>query len=461
MTDFEEKISNSVGGILAPDGTPLPLTFVGESGIYITNGYAYTIGVDESYEDITKINSQQVVGHHMKELEENGVIDRSATLLTLEHRKQMTIEQKILCTGKKVKVCSSPVFNGEGNIVLVVSIVSPWVKRRKSVTYPITVGYDPFSAVEGVVVRSKAMQQIFLYAARAASADSTILISGESGVGKDVIARVIHQLSNRKNKPFVPVNLAAIPDGLFESELFGYREGAFTGALKSGKGGLIQSAAGGTVFLDEISEISLNEQVKLLRVLQDKEVLPVGGVNGKYVNVRFIAATNKNIQQLVHSGHFRQDLFYRLNIIRIHIPPLRERKEDIRALAEYFLVNLCTRHQIKKYFTASALKVLEDYAWPGNVRELQNIVERLVVLSPQLKIDDKQIYEELNLPTLQFNEKTIQTYQHDLKSMVDNYEANLINHVLLDHGNNIEEAAKALKVHRTTLLRKLRRYRSR
>ena len=447
MTKFLEKISDHV----------IQVSVAEDIGIYITNGHAYTIGINKDYENITKLCSEQVLGHHMKELEENGVLDRSATLLTLKYKKEITIEQKILCTGKKVLVTSSPVFNEEGNIVLVASVVSPWFNRRAFIA-PITVGNDFSSAVEGVIGNSEAMQEVLLRATRAAAVDSTVLISGESGVGKEVVARVIHQLSNRKSKPFITVDLATIPEELFESELFGYRGGAFTGTLRFGKSGLVQAAAGGTLFLDEISEIPINVQVKLLRLIQEKEVLSVGSVSRENVNVRFIAATNRDIWALVKSGHFREDLYYRLNVIPIYVPPLRKRKEDICDLAKYFLMILCKRYKVRKYFTPSALKSLMNYNWPGNIREIQNLVERLVVLTPQVKIDEKSICEELETTSLTVDAEAAAGYQYGLKRAMDEFEMNLVRSALKQHGDNLGEAAKSLKIHRTTLLRKLHRY---
>jgi len=322
-----------------------------EAAIYITTGDAITIGVSKCYEEFTNLSLEIVVGRNMKDLEEKGVIDRSATLLALKSNTKATIVQNIPSTGKKVIASSTPIFDHNGKITFVASIVAPYTDKREE-TVLATSFFNPFSAVGGLVYKSEKMQQVLFRAARTASTDATVLLTGESGVGKEVVAKVIHQLSNRSKKPFITVNMAAIPNELFESELFGYQSGAFTGASKSGKVGLVEAAQEGTLFLDEISELPLNIQAKMLRLLQDKELFPIGSIESTRVNVRFLAATNKDLPALVREGKFREDLFYRLDVIPIRVPPLRERKEDIEVLADFFLNELCSHYHVKKYFNA-------------------------------------------------------------------------------------------------------------
>lgn len=235
--------------------------------------------------------------------------------------------------------------------------------------------------LKGIVAESYAMKQVADIAIRVAGSSSTVLITGESGTGKELIARLIHEKSQRKNGPFVAVNLAAIPESLIESELFGYEKGAFTGADRE-KPGLIERAHGGTLFLDEIGELPLPLQVKLLRVIEEKEIQRLGGLKPKKVDFRLLTATNRDLEEMVKAGTFRDDLFYRINVIHIHIPPLRERKEDIPYLLEHFLKIYSAREAKKiKGFTREAYELLLRYHYPGNVRELENIVERAVVLS--------------------------------------------------------------------------------
>ena len=235
--------------------------------------------------------------------------------------------------------------------------------------------------LKGIVAESYAMKQVVDIAIRVAGSSSTVLITGESGTGKELIARLIHEKSQRKNGPFVAVNLAAIPESLIESELFGYEKGAFTGADRE-KPGLIERAHGGTLFLDEIGELPLPLQVKLLRVIEEKEIQRLGGLRPKKVDFRLLTATNRDLEEMVKAGTFRDDLFYRINVIHIHIPALRERKEDIPYLLEHFLKIYSAREAKKiKGFTREAYELLLRYHYPGNVRELENIVERAVVLS--------------------------------------------------------------------------------
>lgn len=429
--------------------------------IYVTDGRGYTLGVSKVYESLTGLEVEEVLGHYMGELEEKGVIDRSASLLVIKERKTITIEQKILRTGKKIIVTSNPVFNQEGKIVLVASALYPCKEQYRSPEIKENNNVNLFTlpSLEGVIATSKAMQEVLLRTVRASMVDSTVLISGESGVGKEVIARIIHQLSFRRNKPFIKVNIASIPEELFESELFGYRGGAFTGALKYGKKGLVEAAEGGTIFLDEISEIPPSLQVKLLRLIQEREVLPVGSTVTKKVDVRFLAATNRDLQSMVEKGQFRDDLFYRLNVLPIYIPPLRERKDDICSLALYFWDGLCKKYKTRKELSSSALAALVSYNWPGNIRELQNVIERLFVLSSSQTITAQQVFDEINTKFRERNEfDGFPILQNNLKKTVEIFEQDIINRILKQCHGDVEQAAKALGIHRTTLLRKLRRY---
>ncbi|MGC8885616.1 MAG: sigma-54-dependent transcriptional regulator [Verrucomicrobiia bacterium] len=231
----------------------------------------------------------------------------------------------------------------------------------------------------GIVGKSAAMQEVFKLIGQVAPTDTTVLITGESGTGKELVARAIYHYSNRNDKPFLAINCAAIPENLLESELFGYEKGAFTGAITQ-RIGKFEQCNGGTIFLDEIGEMSLATQSRILRVLQTGTFTRVGGNQEIKVDVRIIAATNKNLEEAVASKRFREDLFYRLNVVRIHLPPLRERKEDIRILVEYFL-RKSSAEKSQKYITTEALRALESYPWHGNVRELENVIKRAIVLS--------------------------------------------------------------------------------
>lgn len=431
------------------------LPSLSQVAVYITDGSPLTIGVSKNYEQITGLGVEDVLGRKMQDVEKAGLIDKSASLLSLKFNKSVTINQKILLSGKKVIVSSNPIFDETGNIILVASLVYP-LELKQMVPEERQQTHLPLSGIKGVVFSSAAMKYVLTRATNVANTDATVLISGETGVGKEVIAKIIHQISPRKDKPFVKVNMTSIPEELFESELFGYRSGAFTGASKSGKTGLVQAANGGTLFLDEISEIGPSVQVKLLRLLQEKEVIPIGDVKSQHVNVRFLAATNRDLRALVKAGKFREDLFYRLNVVPITIPPLRERKEDIFVLLEYFMKELCQRYRTRKVFTPAALQVMMDYAWPGNVRELQNFVERLYSVYPQRDITESMIFEEC-FPNQYPIAPMVTVSGAGLQGMMDRYEKKLILKVLEENNGNLEIAASKLRVHRTTLLRKLRK----
>jgi len=262
---------------------------------------------------------------------------------------------------------------------MIVSKASQTLKLQEEVNFLRKEVYKRYG-IENLIGKSKAMQEVFSLISRVADTDSTVLVTGESGTGKELVSRAIHYHSKRRNRPFIPVYCATIPETLFESELFGYEKGAFTGATSS-KPGLFSLADGGTLFLDEIGDMPYHIQTKLLRVIEEKEFIPVGGTKPKKINVRIIAATNKNLEKLVEEGKFREDLYYRINVVPIHLPPLRERKEDIPLLVEYFLEKYSQEVGcVPKRVSPETMEILCNYLWPGNVRELENTMERLVVL---------------------------------------------------------------------------------
>ncbi len=301
----------------------------------------------------------------------------------------------------------------------------------------------------GMIGQSEVMFKIFSVIPKAASTSATILITGESGTGKELVARGIHYSSPRASAPFVPVNCGGIPEGLLESELFGHLKGAFTGASES-RAGFFQTAEGGTIFLDEISETSLSMQVKLLRVLQDKEVYMVGASRSRKVDVRIIAATNKDLQSLVEKGIFREDLFFRLNVITIAIPPLRERGNDILLLAHHYATKFAEEFgKPIPRFSEEALEVLRNYYWPGNVRELENVIQRLIVMT------EGELIEVSDLPSLM---RFSALREAGLNRTLAEVETEYIRNILASVGNNKTRAAKILGIDRKTLREKLKRY---
>ena len=428
----------------------------GGAAIYLTDGKALTLGVNQAYETLTGIEEQEVIGRHMQSLEEDRFFDRSVSLLVLKNKAPLTISQKVLRTSKRVVVTGNPIFNQAGDIIYVVTSVYPRQCCNEAPQEAEHRSY-PFTAMDNMVAASKIMQKVLLRAVQVAAMDATVLILGESGVGKGALAAVIHQFSTRRNKPFIKVNMSAIPEELFESELFGYRGGTFTGALKTGKPGFLQAAAGGTLFLDEISEVSQRGQAKLLKVIEEKEVYRLGSTVAEPVDVRFIAASNRNLKARVSEGKFREDLFYRLNVVPIHIPPLVERPEDIYALAKHSLKNISSRYNVTKVLTPSAVQTMTDYHWPGNVRELHNVMERLVVLCPGGRITREHVLDELGME-LPPPESTPFVLDGDYKGVLDGFEKKILAQVMEQHNGNLFQASAALGIHRTTLLRKLRKY---
>lgn len=312
--------------------------------------------------------------------------------IVFQEKKRVTLEQETRF-GKKLVVTATPVFDERGEIDFVVmnsrdithieQLKQDLEKTKKLVEQYKTeveeLKQKQASFFEGFNFHSKQMKYCMEMAERVASVDTTVLITGQSGTGKNVLAKEIHKMSKRKSGPFISINCAAIPEQLLESELFGYCRGAFTGAEKSGKAGLVEHANNGTLFLDEIGEIPLSIQAKLLQLIQEHTFIPVGGKEQQQVNIRIVAATNRDLPKFIEEGKFREDLYYRLNVIEIEIPPLKERYEDIAPLLYYFLNIYDSKYNLSHHFNQECLDVLTNYSWPGNIRELEHLIERLVI----------------------------------------------------------------------------------
>lgn len=312
-----------------------------------------------------------------------------------------------------------------------------------------------------LVYRSSAMGRIVSLAAKVAHYDTIVLLRGESGVGKDILARYIHEQSPRgKRGPFIKINCGALPENLLESELFGYEPGAFTGANKEGKKGLFEQADKGTIFLDEIGELPLPMQVKLLNVIQDKTFYRIGGQRPVSADFRIIAATNAELEQLMSEGRFRRDLFYRLNVFPIVIPPLRERPVDIPRLLYHFLQQENVKYDTVKFFSPQTFEALQAYHWPGNVRELRNIVERLFVSSDGECLDIGQLPEPLQTNLTHTNttaQAPLPAAKTSLKSLMSQYEREVLKKCLANH-RTLKECADFLEIDLTTLVRKRKKY---
>jgi len=314
---------------------------------------------------------------------------------------------------------------------------------------------DPFHKIKG---RSPALMNAIHLAKKVAQTDASVLITGESGVGKELFSQAIHQASERKNSPFVAINCGAIPTALFESELFGYEKGAFTGAVKEGKKGKIDAAKGGTLFLDEIGEMPLDLQVKLLRVLQEKKFYRVGGTKPIPIDVRIIAATNRDLEKMVSEGTFRQDLYYRLNVVSIHIPPLKERIEDIPELIQLYLNEFSIKYKKPiPNIDPEVMYLFMEYQWDGNIRQLRNTIERIMILADEDTITPK------HLP-IQFQQQTVTTLNpypmnnEETNSMSQTSEKDRIQYALQKTYGNKSAAAKLLGMSRMTLYNKIKKY---
>lgn len=347
----------------------------------------------------------------------------------------------------------TPIFDDNFDITAVLTLVRDQtiIPDYDSLRKDAEADDEPPAGQGGVMIGSSLeMERIRVLIGEVAATDATILITGETGVGKEVVAGEIQRMSLLADKPFVKVNCAAIPENLVEAELFGYEAGAFTGASKNGKIGLLEAANHGTVLLDEISEFPLHLQPKLLRAIQERMITRIGGVESIPIDVRVLVAANQDLKELVDRRQFREDLYYRLNVIPVYIPPLRQRGSDISQLAKFFLKEYNEKYHRDKAFTRGALKTLEGYDWPGNIRELRNLVERLVVLGVQREISAPRIQRFLGwtgeaLPG--------QEQQMSLSEAVRRLEYSMIEAALLRHGSTYK-AAEALGTSQSTLVRK-------
>ena len=372
-------------------------------GIYVTDGAGRTLRLNAAYEQIAGVRREEMLGRTMNELIRLGYLNQSVSMQVLETKKPHSLVQRVR-SGATVVVSGKPLINAAGEITHVVTTVRDIEElnrlraelektdalkeqyKQELQRLRAQVVHEP-----EIVFKSGVMRNLLDMAIRVAAVDSTVLIQGESGVGKERIAELIHRHSPRRNKPFLKVNCAAIPESLFESELFGYVRGAFTGARREGKAGLFEAADGGTLLLDEVGDMPLPMQVKLLRVIQERQTRRVGDVVSKDVDVRLLVATNRDLRDMVRQGSFREDLYYRLSVVPLMVPPLRERRDDILFLLQYFLRKNCARYGLERHFSRDALETLLHYNWPGNVRELENLVERVVVVTPSFEIDVRDL----------------------------------------------------------------------
>lgn len=418
------------------------------TSIYVADSAGITKRINKCFVEQSGIARSEVMNRKTAELESESIYQPSAIRLVLREKKRIAVQQTNV-TNRPFIVTGQPVFNENGELIMAVtngmlneeieSIGNYLVEREKMKTTSLADNNTEF------IANNSTMKNILQLANLVKDIGSTVIIEGETGVGKNVLARHIHESGNRKRYRMIEVNCGAIPEALLESELFGYDSGAFTGAKKQGKPGLIELCEGGTILLDEIGEMPMALQVKLLHFLQNKKVIRVGGTEEIAIDVRVIATTNKSLEDMVKEGTFREDLYYRLNVVPLVIPPLRERKEDLLPMAQHF-VNKYTRLYAREFSLSDECKqhILSN-AWKGNIRELENYIERLVVTEGDIEMLDK------------LKAKTLEPLAEEQNAVTEETERRIISEAYEKYGSSYK-VAKALGMSQSTAYRKIKRY---
>lgn len=425
----------------------------------IENMYDEIIVYDDNY-TIVYINQaaqrhyscspEEMIGKTFFDLVNKNWWDQSILPIVYEEKKSYAIKQNTYINCELLTI-AVPIFDDNNNIKYVVMNVRDKINRNDLYNPEYAKEYNLKENDIKVITKSESMKKVLKLADKISNIDANCLITGESGTGKSYLAKYIHSISDRKDEPFLSINCASIPNHLIESELFGYKKGAFTGAHTKGKDGLLKAADNGTLLLDEISELSLKSQAKLLKFMQDKIFYPLGSTKAQKSNAKIITTTNKSLTDMIENNSFREDLFYRINVFDIYLPPLRKRKEDIKVLVEYYLNVFCNKYNIKRQLSQSAINVLVNYHWPGNIRELKHILERMVVTNESLIIDtlhlpkrlfgivDQDVKNELN--------RIDQNYS-SLEQKIDNYEKYIIVNAYKNHDSS-RKLAEHLSISQT------------
>ncbi|WP_130861004.1 sigma-54 interaction domain-containing protein [Bacilliculturomica massiliensis] len=456
-------------------------------GIFIVDKEGKVVLVNPAILTMLGTSYKELVGVYVSEILKNGIYTGAPSLKALETKKSFTGLVKAR-NGTEIMSTSKPIFDENGELQWIItncrplSVVDTFYEEYVRETGKQDVKDHYLSKLEReFVYHSPLMKKLMEQVEIVARSECTVIIYGETGTGKGLLAQYIHDKSPRRTKRLIEINCAAIPDNLIESELFGYEKGAFTGASTEGKLGLFEVASGGTLLLDEIGEMPMHLQAKLLKVLDAGYILRVGGTVHHKVNTRVLVATNQNLKKLVREGKFREDLFYRLNVVPITMPPLSSRKEDIVHLAERILAELNQKYGGEKEISEKTMKCLEQYDWPGNVRQLRNVIERLYIMSPgkQLTLasemtikQDEDIYtaedsgrqrrRKVAAEVKQTEARTVNDSAADNGATLRDYlaetEKEYIFETLSACGGSVPEAAKRLGVHRTSLYKKLNEY---
>lgn len=425
---------------------------------HVTDGEGNILRVNRAFETHCKVSREFVEGKNVRDMERCGVYSPSMTPIVIKEKRQITFLQTV--PEGEVITTITPVLDESGNVKLVVSNAR-YIKELKLLDKYFTDKSEnehyPKEIAKDFVSQSSIMKSLTELAKQIAKTDSSILIRGETGSGKSMIAKLIHIKSNRCNARFIEINCAAIPESLIESELFGYSAGAFTGAKKGGKQGLIELANNGTLFLDEIGDMPLNIQAKLLNVLQSHEITRVGGSEPIPINIRLIAATNSDLEKMIAEGCFRSELYYRINVVPIFMPPLRERREDIPLLIEQFRVKFCNDNKTDVMISKEVIDRMQNYLWPGNIRELENLIERLIVTNRKNIVELDDLPNSLLLMT-EPPEKSISVNRMiPLKEAMEEVEKQLILSAY-DTYKSSYKVAELLEISQSAAMRRLHKY---
>lgn len=439
-------------------------------GIYICDEKGKTLYVNPAYERISGLKKDKILGKNLDDLLKENAFNISASLKVLETKKPISLIHRYI-SGKTALTTATPIYNNKDEIIGVVCNtrnIEELINLRKELE-DVNLIKQRYSeelellrktqySTEGLIYKSMAMEETLDLASTAAVFDSTVLISGESGTGKEVFANFIYRNSKRKDKPFIKVNCAAIPKNLFESELFGYMPGSFTGALDTGRAGKFELANGGTILLDEIGELDMPIQSKLLRVIQEQEVYRLGGTKPIKLDVRILTSTNRNLEEEIKKGSFREDLYFRLNVVPIKIPPLRERVADISEMIKYFMTKLNSKYNRNVIISKKAEDALINYSWPGNVRELQNVIEYMFIMNDREEIGFGQLPDKIlnDYVLMNVSKDEIQN-ENKLGYLMDVYEKIILESALSKH-TSMRKTAKTLGIHVSTLSRKAKKH---
>ncbi|MBO5490402.1 MAG: sigma 54-interacting transcriptional regulator [Desulfovibrio sp.] len=458
MARYSELLSRNVESIL--DALP--------EGVFISDAAGVSLRVNRMYEQLTGLTQEQIEGRNVRDLVHEGTFDCILNPEIVRTGRPTTHVQQ-LKNGKKLVLMGFPVFDATGELRLVVTFardvtllaslqdqVAGQCKLIDQINDQLAYVAQGDKKSREPVYASRVMGEVTSLLRRFADTDATVLILGETGAGKDVFARFTHALSSRRDKILLKVDCGGISESLTESELFGYMPGAFTGASSKGKAGYFEIADGSTIFLDEVGELPLSMQTRLLRVLQDGEIMRVGASSPRKVDVRIIAATNRNLAESVEKGTFRRDLFYRLNVATVRIPPLRERREDVRVLAEHFLAQYTAKYHKVMAFMDVTLDMMAAYAWPGNVRELQNLVHSMVITLNGPLISPRDLPAQISgarHDASPYSEEILNAGR-PLREIMAEVERDFLLRAIETHGS-VQRVAELFHINRSTIFRKL------